>query len=376
MYFLDGERLYIKPKKACGSFEDQLEQCLDQLEEINTGREIYKLNFFVDIEQDSIYDEINTLIKTKAFEKFQNKLLLNLIAQPPLTCKVIVEVFVYNPKVWTSRLIEKGNDTAMLFKHESSEILIGNVHSNKKASYREDADAVFFNLKAFLEDVKFPVSSIVRQWNYLEDIVCLDGDNQNYQEFNNARSGFYGTSFEKTGYPAATGIGTNSGGLIVEFVAVNSTVVKTFPVDNEEQISAHKYSKEVLIGVESELKTTPKFERARYFELLGKKMIFISGTASILGEKTVGIGDPVEQTKVTIENIKRLYSENVLEPLSGNNLQPKYGHARVYIKNRKDFAAIRRTFRLHFGNLPVVYIIADVCRDDLLVEIEGKVILE
>jgi hypothetical protein len=29
-----------------------------------------------------------------------------------------------------------------------------------------------------------------------------------------------------------------------------------------------------------------------------------------------------------------------------------------------------------YGDLPVVYILADICRDDLLVEIEGKVILQ
>jgi hypothetical protein len=37
---------------------------------------------------------------------------------------------------------------------------------------------------------------------------------------------------------------------------------------------------------------------------------------------------------------------------------------------------IRKTFKTHFANLPVVYIIADICRNDLLVEIEGKVVLE
>jgi hypothetical protein len=38
--------------------------------------------------------------------------------------------------------------------------------------------------------------------------------------------------------------------------------------------------------------------------------------------------------------------------------------------------AIKKTFKSYYGNLPVVYIIADICREDLLVEIEGKVILK
>ena len=109
---------------------------------------------------------------------------------------------------------------------------------------------------------------------------------------------------------------------------------------------------------------------------LGTRIIFISGTASIRGEQTVGSGNPSEQTEITIDNIKQLYSDKVLSKISNGDLVPKYGHARVYIKDRKDFSKIRRTFKSHFGNLPVVYIIADICRNDLLVEIEGKVILE
>jgi uncharacterized protein YcgL (UPF0745 family) len=88
------------------------------------------------------------------------------------------------------------------------------------------------------------------------------------------------------------------------------------------------------------------------------------------------MGDPVRQTEVTIKNIKRLYSKKVLHEVNREKLVPKYGHARVYVKNRKDFAEIKRTCKKHFGNLPVAYIVADICRQDLLVEIEGKVILQ
>lgn len=204
----------------------------------------------------------------------------------------------------------------------------------------------------------------------------FDGEQQRYQEFNDVRSGVYGTTFEECGYPAATGIGMNRGGVIVEFVAVKSNEVESKPVDNPGQIAAHVYSEKVLIGEECVLKTTPKFERARYFRFQDKKLIFISGTASITGEKTVGIEDPVEQTEVTIQNIQRLYSDEVLKGLSNEKLNTKYGHARVYVKYRKDFSAIKKTFKAHFGNIPVVYIIADICRDNLLVEIEGKVVLE
>jgi hypothetical protein len=168
----------------------------------------------------------------------------------------------------------------------------------------------------------------------------------------------------------------NQGGIIIEFVAVESNDAVSLPLDNPEQVAAYGYSQQVLVGKPEEVESTPKFERARYLEIFGKKQVFISGTASIRGEKTVGRNDPVKQTEITIQNLQRLYSREVLSTVTGNLLQPVYGHARVYVKNKKDFQAIRRTFKRYYGNLPVVYIIADICRDDLLVEIEGKVILE
>ena len=278
--------------------------------------------------------------------------------------------------MWDIQIVSGGENAAALFRSNHTEILVGKVQANKHHSCKINSQKAFENLIDIFYTTKFPIGAIVRQWNYLEDILGYDGEEQRYQEFNNVRSRVYGNSFDKDGYPAATGIGMNRGGLIMEFVAVKSTEVITHPVDNPRQIAAHVYSEKVLIGDECVLKTTPKFERARYFELRDKKIIFISGTASITGEKTVGLDDPVMQTEVTIQNIKQLYSEEILKRLSKNRMVAKYGHARVYVRSRKDFAAIKRVFKTHFKNLPVVYIIADICRQNLLVEIEGKVILK
>ncbi len=376
MYFLNGNRKYIKPEIACGSFEVQLGSCLDQLKEINSGKKIFKLNFFVDTGSESTYSDLVDGIKHKVAARFSENIIQNFIAQPPLTCRIIVEAFFYDSKQWEGRYIAHEKNSAMLFKKGNTEFLLGNVQADLKKGCRKNAELVFKNLAEILRTVNFPVNSIIRQWNYVEGILGFDGEQQHYQEFNNVRTDFYQNHFAETGFPAATGIGMNRGGVIVEFIAVKSKEARSLPVDNPGQIAAHHYSKKVLAGEECSVKSTPKFERARYFELDGKKMIFISGTASILGERTVGVGDPVEQTEVTIQNIKQLYSPEVLAKITDEKPEPKYGHARVYVKNRKDFAAIKRTYKKHYGNLPVVYIIADICRNDLLVEIEGKVILE
>lgn len=376
MYFLNGDRLYIKPKSGCGTREEQLLNCLEQIEKINSGKNIFKLNFFVDTASNEDYQKFQQTIRNKVAGLFTGPVILGFLAQPPLTCRIIVETFFYDTTLWQAEFIAEEANAAFRFWRDKTEILIGNVQANFQKGCKENAVKAFAVVDSFFTTAKMPVNSIVRQWNYLEDILGFDGEKQHYQEFNNVRSDFYGKAFDKTGYPAATGIGMNRGGVIIEFVAVKSSEVVTVSVDNPGQVAAHNYSENVLVGTDCVLKTTPKFERARFLDLFGKKQIFISGTASIVGEKTVGVDNPAEQTEVTIHNIQRLYSGEVLDKISITKLNPKYGHARVYIKNRKDFPVIKKTFKIHFGNLPVVYIIADICRDSLLVEIEGKVILE
>lgn len=376
MYFLNGDRIYIKPEKPCNTLDEQLESCLMQLTQINSGQKVFKLNFFAEMDSKTDYQQLQNKIQKKVDLLFSGEILVTLIAQPPLTCKIIVEACFYRPEEWQVTFISGKNNGAALFKKDNTEILIGNTQSNSNHSSKINSEKAFVELIQVFNSAFFPLNSIIRQWNYIEDILGSDGDNQRYQEFNNVRSGVYGETFTEKGYPAATGIGMNQGGIILEFIAAKSVELKTKPIDNPNQISAHTYSKDVLVGEECVVKTTPKFERARYIELFGKKLIFISGTASIVGERTVGVGDAAEQTEITINNIQQLYSQEILDELSGSALNPKYGHARVYLKNRKDFAVIRKTFKSHFGKLPVVYIIADICRKDLLVEIEGKVILK
>jgi hypothetical protein len=44
---------------------------------------------------------------------------------------------------------------------------------------------------------------------------------------------------------------------------------------------------------------------------------------------------------------------------------------RVYIKHQDDYAKCRAVCEERLGELPTIYAIADVCRPDLLVEIEA-----
>lgn len=375
MYFLGGDRIYIKPQQAGDSLEEQIQNGLAQLQQINSEKKVFKLNFFVDTASDNDYRDLKSAVLKEIRQRFSDEFLVSFIAQPPLNRKVIIEAFYYDPASWQKTVVTVGENKAAQFENAHTRFLIGVTAANDGANCRENTLEAFSALQQVFAKQEFKICDIVRQWNYLEDILGYDGDQQRYQEFNNVRAEVYADAFTENGYPAATGIGMNRGGIIIQFIAVQSDEVVSKPVDNPDQISAHKYSDEVLVGSECVLKATPKFERARYLGVDARKMIMISGTASIIGERTVGIDDPEKQTEVTIENLKRLYSPAVLQRNAIGSAGVKFGHARVYVKNKSDYPIIQQTLKKHLGDLPAVYILADVCRDDLLVEIEGKVIL-
>lgn len=375
MYFLNGDHIYIHSEVKATLIEDQIESCISQLRKINSGKKIYKVNVFIGPEIQNGCLSHRREFYNRIYEIVGAPFILSFISQPPLSCKVITEVFYYDPEIWKGSYIRHEIGEAIVFAHGTSRVLIGCINSDQNTGFREKAENAFVSLNYLLSSQGFAISNIIRQWNYIENILGNSGGKQNYQEFNNVRSQFYANHFDKGGYPAATGIGMSDGGVIIEFITLDSDIAINRPINNPEQVAAFCYSGDVLVGKENSSKTTPKFERARFLGLLKHNAIFISGTAAIKGEKTVGINDPAEQTEVTIHNIQQLYSKAVIESLSVSS-KSRYGHARVYIKNREDFDVINRIFRNHFAKLPVVYLLADICRDDLLVEIEGEVIFK
>ncbi len=235
------------------------------------------------------------------------------------------------------------------------------------ASTFEQANDIFAAIENILTSEGFDISDIYRQWNYIEDITIKNDGSQNYQEFNDARSIFYGKSKWNNGYPAATGIGTHRGGVMIELYAIKGETVINKPIDNPMQIAAHNYSQNVLEGkVVKELseRTTPKFERAR---ILGNT-IYISGTAAIKGEESASNSDTIAQTELTMQIMNNLISaKNIPVPNNGST----YSLLRVYVKNEDCIPAVKEYMNIHYPAVPKHYLVSDICRPELLIEIEG-----
>ena len=250
--------------------------------------------------------------------------------------------------------------------------------SDLKKGTADQSNTVFSKVEAILENEGLDFSDIVRQWNYIENILGVTSENkelkQNYQIFNNVRSNFYQTSSFKNGYPAATGIGMNVGGIILDFIAVSSAKnIAIHPIKNPRQIDAHQYSAEVLVGENSAYKASPKFERAKVVANQTVNDIYISGTAAILGQDTIEQPAVADQTKITIQNIKNLISLDNLQAngvaVTRNVKSPSY--IRVYVKNNADIFKVKKICNECFNGVPALYLVSDICRDNLTVEIEG-----
>jgi enamine deaminase RidA (YjgF/YER057c/UK114 family) len=238
---------------------------------------------------------------------------------------------------------------------------------------------VFERLSAMLASKGARFENVIRTWLYLGDIVGEEDGKQRYKELNRARTDFFADKrfakqwvsphFTGTVYPAGTGIGANNGDLTASCIAIDGApdAFTLTPLENPLQTSAFDYSEQYS-------PQSPKFARAMVLSTGPWATIFVSGTASITNAETVWPGDVVKQTEQTLDNIAALISEANLARHGLTAFAPTLEDlacVRVYIKHAADCAAVKKACAERLGEVPIIYAQADVCRDDLLVEIEG-----
>jgi enamine deaminase RidA (YjgF/YER057c/UK114 family) len=230
-----------------------------------------------------------------------------------------------------------------------------------------------------LSGVKVRFAQTLRTWFYLGGIVDGDGPYQRYAEFNRARSDFFhsirfgpGTpnkNLVRPAYPASTGIGVAGRGVMMSAISVatDRSDVCAVPLENPRQMAAYDYSEDCSPD-------RPKFSRAMALSCGTTATIFISGTASIIHQQTRHAGNIARQTAEALDNIAALIDEENFArsglPGLGSSLA-SLALARVYVKRPGDYAQVRDICDRRLGDVPTVYAVADICRKDLLVEIEG-----
>jgi chorismate lyase / 3-hydroxybenzoate synthase len=216
-------------------------------------------------------------------------------------------------------------------------------------------------------------TQLQRLWNYLRDINAEEAGLERYRQFNLGRAQAFleaGRGLED-GAPAACAMGTAQGPLTVHFLAGRRAPQA---IENPRQVSAYHYPQRY--GPRS-----PTFSRAALADLGGGvRVLFISGTASIVGHESVHLGDVVRQAGECLDNVDAVLTAalpHVGGPWTLEALRERL-ECTVYLRRPGDLPAVREAVsrRLGLGTPAAeaaVYLQADVCRAELLVEIEAQV---
>lgn len=208
-----------------------------------------------------------------------------------------------------------------------------------------------------------------RVWQYLPAINTIDPDTgmERYRLFNQGRS----AAFAAAGYhasgsaPAACALGsddTKRGRLI--FLAADTP---STPIENPRQVSAYHYPP--AYGPKS-----PIFARGAVASGIGHHWLFISGTASITGHATRHVGDILAQTDETLANLEAVQqAANAESPAGSPHFDFDQGALlRVYLRHPEHLETVRARLTAWLNKpAKVGFLKADICRSDLLVEIEA-----
>lgn len=201
-----------------------------------------------------------------------------------------------------------------------------------------------------------------RIWNYMADINGTAAGLERYRQFNLGRAEAFeqGARSVVGRVPAACALGVAGGPLSVAFLA-GPTAAE--PLENPRQVSAYHYPAQY--GPRS-----PTFSRAALVYPPGQELLFISGTASIVGHESVHLGDVVAQTRESMDNVAVVLEQAQRRSRCGGHALHDLSY-RAYVRHTADAPLVQAVMAERVGAAPLVCVQADVCRAELLVEIEA-----
>lgn len=236
-------------------------------------------------------------------------------------------------------------------RHAShEEYLFGRLEVDERAAggLSEAAEAAYRQVRQFQE--RQPQRHLLRIWNYVDAINEGEGDLERYRQFCVGRSRGFG-DFPASRLPAATAVGRHraTGRLQLCWLAGKRPGE---PVGNPRQQHAYAYPRQYG-------PSPPSFARAMRLEsgaLMG------SGTSSIVGHASRHDGNLAAQVDETLANLREL------QRAGGGG---RTTSAKVYLRQGAGDGSIAARIRAGLPGLTNLLLLeADICRRELLVEIE------
>ncbi|MCE5184635.1 MAG: hypothetical protein LLF76_00725 [Planctomycetaceae bacterium] len=247
-------------------------------------------------------------------------------------------------------IYDRGKISGFRFGDHHASCLHLNVHSRPSDQPADSAFSVFEGMQRQLRLAGSDFSHTVRTWLFADRILSW------YGQLNQERDRFFQQHgiFDKL-VPASTGIGAANplgAALTAELLAIEpadgrTTIEKiASPMQCEALDYRSSFSRAILI-------TTPN-----------RKKLYISGTASIGSDgRTEHLNDCARQIELTMQVIGALAK-------SGSMTWSDSVEAIAYFKDSRDFALFDEYCAKYGLDLPHIKIEADICRSELLFELE------
>ncbi len=204
----------------------------------------------------------------------------------------------------------------------------------------------------------------LRLWNYFPAINQGADDQERYRRFCiGRRRALEAAGLSDAQMCAATAIGTT--GETMQVIALAGTRPGV-SIENPRQVSAWNYPRRY--GPRQ-----PAFARATGIDLAdGRAGLLVSGTASVVGHITAHPHDVQAQTEEAASNLEAL-----LGHAAGAMRRPGLAQfntaslARVYVRHAEDWPSVEALVRRRWPDLRLCALQGDICRSDLMVEIEA-----
>ena len=222
----------------------------------------------------------------------------------------------------------------------------------------EDTESLYKNI--FSQALELGCGYPLRVWNYIPHINRGDGDSENYKKFCAGRKiAFDQCDLSCDAYPAASALGHKHDSILVYGLFAATPGVH---FENPDQISAYRYPRQY--GPKS-----PSFARATLVNFQDSQRLYFSGTASVIGHQTQHLNDVRAQTRTTLQNLSKLFEHVKTEGRLAR--LPNAEMLKVYLRSRSDMQYVRELIQMSHPEAQILYVEADICRADLLIEIDG-----
>ena len=241
----------------------------------------------------------------------------------------------------------QGRNYALLFTANHSDGGVFDAHRQTDIVFRDVNDVIERNGMKLLDNT-------IRTWIFVRDI-----DNH-YENMVRARREYFADHglTDRTRYLASTGI--EGGGRSPEqLVTVDSLSIAPLAAGQIVRMETPTHmSSTLLYGV--------TFERGLRVRFGDRSHLHVSGTASIDDKGAVlHVGDVVGQTRRAVENVRALLADQ-------QATLADLGYVICYVRNFHEWKLVEGVLEAEIGSsIPMVPVVAKVCRPSWLFELEG-----